>query len=312
MDQFIEVKEVFKTKNKFEEITRALMNKEIIKKGENIIQELECEVYLNSRDLLSSFLINKYPRDTVGDNTIETNKDLINYASKLLEKRYKNNDELKMDIVKYSYYFKTWKSEDVEILKNQLFNEYHQLTVDIMNTDDEEKKYIFEETQKRILECSFQIGGDDFVNQIHDYSPVLINTQDLQTQYDKAYYDIFIEEFKEKKFEKLSGLLEFIKNIFKTLKPKENIEIEKIIDIPYIIHKLDYDQFNNKKKLELFNFMLDFMERNQSSSNDDQLKKIRDLLKEKEINFPDIVVKIMDLVRNLIHDLEMLQQTFKR
>ena len=189
----------------------------------------------------------------IGDKTVESNKNLIDFVDKVLTKNYNNDDELKMDIVKYSYYFKTWKNEDIKILKNQLFNEYHQLTIDILNCseDEEDKKCIFEETQKKILECASQIGGEDFVNEIHDYSPVVINTKDLQNEYDKAYNDVFLEEFKEKKYEKFSGLLEFSKNIFKTLKPKENIEIERIMDIPYILHKLNFGKFTDTKKLEL-------------------------------------------------------------
>lgn len=314
MNQFNEIKEIFEKKVKFEDITRSLMNKEIIEKTKNILEELECNNYLNSRDLLSTFLIKKYPRDVIGDKTIESNKNLIDFVDKVLTKNYNSDDELKMDIVKYSYYFKTWKNEDIEILKNQLFNEYHQLTIDILNCseDEEDKKCIFEETQKKILECASQIGGEDFVNQIQNYSPVVINTKDLQNEYDKAYNDVFLEEFKEKKYEKFSGLLEFTKNIFKTLKPKENIEIERIMDIPYILHKLNFGKFTDNKKLELLNFMLDFIEKNQSEAQDEKLKEIRKELKVKKYCFPSIFLKIMNLIKDLIHDFEMIQQALQR
>lgn len=314
MNEFNEVKKIFENKRKFEEITRSLMNKEIRQKGEAIIKELDCELYLNARDLLSCFLIDKFPNDTVGDIEIETNKNLIDLVQKIIKSDYNNNEDLKIDIVKYSYYFKTWKSEDIEILKNQLFNEYHQLTVDIVNVkdDEEDKKLIYEETQKRILECAFQIGGDEFINKIQSHSPVLIDIEELEKEYNKAYYDLFLKEFEEKNYEKMSGLMEFMKNIFKALRPKDSYEIEKIIDIPYITHKLNFNQFNEKKKLELFNFMLDFMEKVQSESNDEELNKIRNELKVKEICFPVIFMKIMDLLKNLIHDFEMLQQQLQK
>lgn len=314
MNEFNEVKKIFENKRKFEEITRSLMNKEIREKGELILKKLDCELYLNSRDLLSCFLINKFPKDTVGDINIETNKNLIELVQKLLKNEYLDNDELKIDVVKYSYYFKTWKNEDIEILKNQLFNEYHQLTVDIVNLkeDEEDKKVIYEETQKKILECAFQIGGDDFINQIQSHSPVLIDVNELENQYNKAYNDLFLSEFEEKNYEKLSGLMEFMKNIFKTLRPKDSYEIEKIIDTPYILHKLNFNQFNEKKKLELFNFILDFMEKVQSKANDDELNSIRNELKVKEICFPKIFIKIMDLLKKLIHDFEIIQQGLKR
>merc|ERR1712196_522958 len=116
MNEFNEIKEIFKNKNKFEEITRCLMTKDIVNKGKNIIELLDCNNYLNSRDLLSSFLINRYPKDTIGEISIENNKNLIEFVKRLLEKQYTNDEELKIDIIKYSYYFKTWKSEDIEIL----------------------------------------------------------------------------------------------------------------------------------------------------------------------------------------------------
>ena len=106
--------------------------------------------------------------------------------------------------------------------------------------------------------------------------------------------------------------MEFMKNIFKTLRPKDSYEIEKIIDIPYILHKLNFNQFNEKKKLELFNFILDFMEKVQSKANDDELNSIRNELKVKEICFPKIFIKIMDLLKKLIHDFEIIQQGLKR
>lgn len=314
MNEFNEIKEIFRTKRKFEEITKCLMTKDIVNKGNNLIKELDCNNYLNSRDLLSSFLIQKYPKDTIGDLSIENNKNLIDFVKNLLDKKYTEDDELKMDIIKYSYYFKTWKSDDIEVLKNQIFNEYHQLTVDIvnLNEDEEDKKYIFEDTQKKIIECANQIGGSEFVDQIKNHSPVLIDVNELKKEYDHAYNDIFIKEFEEKKYDKLSGLLEFMKSIFKTLRPKESYEIEKNIDTPYIIHKLTFNQFNDKKKLELFNFILDFIEKNQSEANDELLKSVRSELENKEIFFPDLFLKVMNLLRNLIHDFEMIQNALKK
>ena len=45
--------------------------------------------------------------------------------------------------------------------------------------DESEKIVIFSETQKKILECAKQIGGDEFINEIQSYSPVLINVNNL-------------------------------------------------------------------------------------------------------------------------------------
>ena len=58
--------------------------------------------------------------------------------------------------------------------------------------------------------------------------------------------------------------------------------------------------------------MLDFMEKNQSAANDEKLKEIRAELNVKEICFPDIFIKIMNLLKNLIHDFEIIQDGLKR
>ena len=57
--------------------------------------------------------------------------------------------------------------------------------------------------------------------------------------------------------------------------------------------------------------MLNILQKNQSQSNDEILQNIKTEIELKEINFPDIFIKIMNLLRNLIHDLEILQNSFK-
>ena len=314
MNEFKELKSIFKKKEKFNDIAKQLMNKENIQIGKSIIETLKCNSYLNSRDLLSIFLLHKFPKDTLGELSIESNKNVYTSVDTLLKTEFKDNESLKLKLIKYVYYFKDWKKEDLSILKNQLFNEYHQLTVDIANCEKEEedKKVIFEETQKKILECAHQIGGEEFVSEIQSYSPVLIKTDDLQEQYDKAYYDVFIKEFEEKKFEKTIGLIEFIKKTLKALKPSEGINLEKNIDLPYIHHKLKFDKFSNRMGVELFNYILDVIKTVQSPSNDKELEKIRVELKIKELFLPDILMKTMGLVKNIINDLENLQSSMNK
>jgi hypothetical protein len=314
MNKFKELKSNFQKKNKFQDIVQQLMNKENIELGKSIIDALNCDSYLNARDLLSVFLLHKFPKDTLGELSIDTNKNVYDSIDTLLKSNFQDNESFKIKLIKFVYYFKDWKKEDLSILKNQLFNEYHQLTVDIANCEEEEeeKKIIFEETQKKILECAHQIDGTEFVNEIQSYKPILINTQDLQKQYDKAYYDVFIKEFEEKKYEKIIGLLEFIKITLKALKPSEAMNLEKNIDLPYIHHKLNFDKFSNIMGVELFDYILDVIKMVQSSANDKQLEKIKVELKIKEIFIPDILIKIMGLITNIIHDLENIQSSMKK
>ena len=54
-------------------------------------------------------------------------------------------------IVKYGIHFKTWKNKDLKTMKEQLFNEYHQLSVDIANTENNDKKHVFETTKNEVM-----------------------------------------------------------------------------------------------------------------------------------------------------------------
>ena len=59
------------------------------------------------------------------------------------EKEIENKSALnkfKSNLTQFVFHFNKWKSEDLEILKQQLFNEYHQLTIDILDTNNEDKK----------------------------------------------------------------------------------------------------------------------------------------------------------------------------
>lgn len=314
MNEFNELKEIFKQIHEFEDVIKCLMNKETIRIGKELIEILDCSKYLIYRDFLSLFLIIKHPKDTISDIATEQSKPLLEIIKKILECDYEDNEEFKMDVIKYACYFKTWKKDDVEILKIQLFNEYHQLSVDIANVlkDDEDKKEVFINTQIKILECAHQIGGDKFVEEIKEYAPVLVNIEDLQTEYDNAYNDVFIQEFNDKNYDKFSGLLEFMKNIFKTLKPQEGHEIEKHIDTPYIIHKLKFNKLTHKMKIELFEYILNFIKTIQSQENDEILENIRkEFQNNDEICVPSIFIKIMNLIRNLIHDFEIMQKSLK-
>ena len=58
--------------------------------------------------------------------------------------------------------------------------------------------------------------------------------------------------------------------------------------------------------------MLDFIEKNQSEAQDEKLKEIRKELKVKKYCFASIFLKIMNLIKDLIHDFEMIQNALQR
>jgi len=312
MNLFKELKVKFDKKKLFREITTQMMSKEIINLSKSIIEELDCDQYINERELLSIFLLNKFPKDTLGDLTIEANQKVRECVKKIIETEFNDNESLKSKLVQFSFMFKTWKEEDVLILKNQLFNEYHQLTVDVMNCgEDSEKATVFLETQKRIIECAKQIGGEDFITEIQSYSPIILNKETLEEQYNKACNDLLIDEFNQKKYDVILKNLHFVKSILKTLKPLEGVVLEEKIDIPYIEHKLQFDQFTNKKAVDLFMYILDFIKKIQSPARDEELNSIQLELEVKEVCIPSMIIKVKKLLDYLLIDLQEFQSSHR-
>ena len=110
MNLFKELKVKFDKKKLFREITTQMMSKEIINLSKSIIEELDCDQYINERELLSIFLLNKFPKDTLGDLTIEANQKVHECVKKIIETEFNDNESLKSKLVQFSFMFKTWKS----------------------------------------------------------------------------------------------------------------------------------------------------------------------------------------------------------
>ena len=135
----------------FDDIVKKMISSKIVNLAKNFLNSIHANIILKPKDFLTAFMIYKFPEDVVGSISVSENRELINASKKLVES---SNEEIKKHIVVYNIHFKTWKNKDLKTMKEQLFNEYHQLGVDIANTEDHDKKHVFEITKNEIMKCA--------------------------------------------------------------------------------------------------------------------------------------------------------------
>tara|TARA_B100000242_G_scaffold292055_1_gene266632 strand:+ start:391 stop:1308 length:918 start_codon:yes stop_codon:yes gene_type:complete len=290
----------------FENLTKKLMSKKTIDLAKTYIEETKSSFFVKPRDLLSAFMVYKFPDDSIGSSEVEVNKNVIKFAKLFIECE---ESERKSNLVKYIHHFKLWKKQDLETLQEQLFNEYHQLTVDIVNTDDPDKKHVFETVQKEIEECAFRVGGNLFVNKIKSYAPVLLNIDELKNQYTQAHYDLICQQFDEGNYDKIKGIFTFVKNVCKQLN-KEDSTIDEVLDVDFIITRLQNKSYNKQELLNLFDYMFTLIRNIQSSQHDQELEMFTKEMHNEDIYIPKILFKMVDFIKQVVSDLENIKEKY--
>jgi hypothetical protein len=299
MNNFIKLTELLNSHSSFEELARLLLRKNIVNIAKNILVEYNISNEVKIQEFLSAFLINAYPVETIGSKEIQQNQELLKISGYVLN----NNSEEKIQyILKYVEFFRDWKKKDYQILINDMFHKYHSLTVDILNAPDESKKYL-ENCKQAILIQANQIGGNELVNKIISYSPIIIDTEQLQQQYDKAFWDLFKIEYDDKNYNLLYQLLDEIRNILVTLNPS-NMNISEVIDVPFIRQQIEKQVYSQEDLQNLTNHILNFIKQCHSTGHDDELEQLRLEVNNGNLYFPNIFPKIISLVRNMIIELE--------
>ena len=296
--------ELISDTDSFEHLARKLMSKKIVTMGKDYIENMKADFFVKPRDLLSAFMIYKFPDDSVGPPELESNRNVIDSAKLFIESDEENQ---KKNLVKFIHHFKKWKESDKEILESQLFNEYHQLTVDILNTDDSDKKLVYETVQGEIEKVAAQIGGMAFVEKIKSYAPVLLNIEELKTQYNQAHYDMICEEYEKGNMEKVKEMFSFIKNICKQLNSKDS-SVDEIMDVEFIIQRLKNKAYSDDELLSLFDYMFGFIQGIQASRHDEDLETAQKEMHNESINVPKILFVMIDFVKRIVSDLEGMKE----
>lgn len=272
------LREKFLKKDSFLSIAKLLQKREIKEEGKHILKELLLEDKVKVEIFLSSFLFYLYPEDFKNENLYHLSKQII----------FENNKD---SILDFNYLFREWKGESLEKLKEDLFQQYHSLTVEILNTEEKELKDELKRIQKSLLKSAKMIG---FEKNILDYIPIIYNSQDLEEQYNNAYFTILEEEIKDKKFTGLENILKFFVDFFSIFFKRE--EIEKNIDIEFIKQQFLKDILDPNP---IFLYIYDLFLKIQSPARDIWIKQ--------ELSFMGHIQEIFHLIKYFIIDLEKLK-----
>lgn len=298
----------------FEDIQEKMQNNDIIYKATKLLTRYKLDNNIKTKDFLSSFIIYKYPDDILGDLSLEINKNVFDAVTKMFSDDETN---LKTNIIRYVYLFKKWKNEDKTILIEQIFHEYHQLTLDILNCVDEEdsdKIKYFESVKNDILNEAEKIGGEILKNKILSYTPIVVSVKELKEQYDKAYWDKMKLDYDNNNYEMIISLLNFYKETFKKLSPFNGEELNLIINNDNIIENLnkmkneDNDESKEFIRLvssQLFNIIKSF----QSPIHDMELESYKAEIHVGELDFVKSLKNMFMLFNKTITDLENIKNS---
>jgi len=209
--------------------------------------------------------------------------------------------QLFQDFVKV---FNIWKIEDQDKLKTSLIHEYHQLSVNIMNEMDrmqepaasgagsasanassaadevqqhnqltEERIQVLEQCKESLLETALLLGGPQFVDEIGQYSPVVIDVEELCKAYGNAFWDVLGEEYGQKKYDKIFVVLENILKLFESIYDDDGAvgpavqeintrrrnclaEIKEKLDIDFIRQRLEHNIYSTEEMYNLCKFII--------------------------------------------------------
>ena len=330
-----EIVGIIDSSESFEELGNQIQSKDLIQKVADFLNKIDeylgrkrTSLIKDSRLILASFLISRFPQDTLGtfDTTGltlsgEVTMILTSESTALHAKSIEFVEQLKQiqtiddldeqaaeRIVQYfrqfTLIFDNWKQTDSVSLKRALLEEYHNLSVQIMNeqstiegNDDsasvedpadptdptdptdpadptatsttstneaiQQRIEILEQCKVDLLETAKMLGGQEFADEILQYSPVVVDIEQLCAQYSNAFWDVLYEEFVTKKYDKIFVVLEHLVVLFGKIyegsdptKVSKMVEIREKIDIDFIKQRLQHDAYSSEEMLALCTFIM--------------------------------------------------------
>ena len=269
------INERLKNCTDFESTKNALLDRETIRLTFELLKTINLEKDVSPRELLASYIMIKHPNEIFGPDKVKNNMKIMGVANNVINC---TKDKLHEYILEFITLFQEWKQTDYQELLDDIFQRYHQLTVDMMNGPEEIKPQL-EDIKKGLLKEAERVGGPNFVNKILSYSPVVINLEALQTQYDNAFWDKFNEEYDNKNYSMLFELLKYLKHVYITLAPSKKEEITEIIDVQFIWQRIDKDAYTSEELATLTNNILDIVKTLHAPVNDEELENIDIYLK---------------------------------
>lgn len=335
-----EIIETIDSTESFEELGNLMQVKEFITSVSNIfthiyeLLKLKRNPRRDARIFLSAHMICKYPKDTLGifdtsgltvygEVTLSVSEDnniLKQHASELIKQSSMINSIDSLDgtiaenfmqtFKQFDKLFTEWKQKDSSSLKQSLLEEYHHLSVQIMNEKDAIKKTeqneseqneseqnikelieqrieVLENAQKELLDTAFMMGGAELVTNILQHEPVVIDMEQLSAQYSNAFWDVLYEEFVAKKYDKIFVVLQHIVSLFEKIyngskqeHTQKRTEINEKIDIELIRQQLAHDAYSSEQMYMLCMFIIAECKKLQAPQFDDVVDELYANLKE--------------------------------
>lgn len=297
------INERLKNCTDFESTKNALLDRETIRLTYELLKTINLEKDVSPRELLASYMMIKHPNEIFGPDKVKNNMKMMGVANNVINC---TEDKLYDYVLEFSNLFKEWKQKDYKALLDDIFQRYHQLTVDMMNGPEEIKPQL-EDIKKGLLKEADRIGGPDFVKKILSYSPVVINLEALQTQYDKAFWDKLNEEYNKKDFKMIYELLKYLKSIYLKLAESKSEFINEVLDIDFIKQRMENNAYTKDELINLANNVLDLVKMSHAPVYDEDLENYRKELNKGELSFPSMLNGIVKLTRNIIQTLEQFK-----
>ena len=247
--------------NSFEIMSQYIQTKEILQLTKDFLNNINLKT--KSQEFLALWMIYKFPKDVMGSNYDEL---LYQDCCDIFDHKNLNL------IMKAINAFKQWKIKDIEILKNNMFFEYHNLGIALLNASTQSKESL-KKCRESILYQAEKIGGSAFVTKIKEYKPVVFNLHDLEKISEQAFWDMVEEEFKAQKYDWIYVILEHIRTLFTTLSPQNSEYYTEIIDIPFIKQQVEHNVYTDVQNLSYK--LLDILKSLHAPINDAELTHLK-------------------------------------
>ena len=205
----------------FDTFTDFITNREIVDEVTKLIPN-GC----GGKDYLAAWVLYKFP-----DISMNKNLDpVLHNLAKQVTMFDEFGDKFVSVFNSYKSRFDTWKIDDKQILQESIFIQYHQFGVDLLNAETDDDKGIIKQSRLNLLQTARKIAGDDFVEEIKSFKPVVLNTEELGNQLNKAFWDNFKTKFESEDFSLLYVVIRQLCDVLISICPSKKRYINDILD----------------------------------------------------------------------------------
>ena len=289
MTTFTQLKENIEkhTKN-FDTLTEYISKPDVIRKCDKYIKEAPSRYYF------TAWVLYHFPDISMNKNFDQSLYDL---AKKV---RFATDHELDI-LPEFKKAFDAWKEKDKQILSESIFMQYHNSGVDLLNATNDDDKKIITEIRNELLRVAKTVGGEDLQKEIQSYKPVVVNIEELGTQFNDAFWDSLKEGYDTGNYNLFIQVMSYIRDIFTTIRQTRRDYIHQTIDIEYL-SRIMVSKGRDEYVLALVMNIFDFIEENQAPIRDIRLKRVRDMIGEEDKRI-DIIRGIVELTEQMVIDI---------